>query len=136
MRSVCGKLLCKGAKDELDIESIVSVCTDGAVPMLGNKSRFSALMKQEILHLQGAHCFLHRLTLASKTFPPKLKKVLDIYVKTINWIRGRSLKHRLFNSLCQDLESEHTVLVFHNEVRWFLHGRVLTRFFELCRTGE
>ncbi|XP_047491208.1 protein ZBED8-like [Penaeus chinensis] len=50
---------------------------------------------------------------------------------TIKWIRGRALNHRLFVSLCEDLGSEHTVLLFHTEVRWLSRGRVLTRFFEL-----
>ena len=52
-------------------------------------------------------------------------------VKTINWIRGRALNHRLFKSLCQDFGSEHSVLLFHTEVRWLSRGRALTRFFEL-----
>ena len=119
------------AKYELDIQIIGSVCTDGAPAMLGNKSGFFALMKQEIPHLQGTHSFLHRHALASKTLPPKLKKVLDTSVKTINWIMGRALNHRLFKSLCDDLGSEHTVLLFHTEVRWLSRGRVLTRFFKL-----
>lgn len=60
-----------------------------------------------------------------------MKNVLDISVKTINWIRGRALYHRLFKSLCQDFGSEHSVLLFHTEVRWLSRGRALTRFFEL-----
>ena len=50
---------------------------------------------------------------------------------TINLIRGRALNHRLFKSLCQDYGSEHSVLLFHTEVRWLSRGRALTRFFEL-----
>ena len=56
---------------------------------------------------------------------------MDTAVKTINWIRGRALHHRLFKSLCEHMESEHTVLLFHTEVRWLSRGRVLARFFEL-----
>ena len=52
-------------------------------------------------------------------------------MRTINWIRGRALNHRLFKSLCQDYGSEHSVLLFHTEVRWLSRGRALTRFFEL-----
>ena len=119
------------AKHDLHIQIIGSVCTDGAPAILGNKPGFFALMKQEIPHLQGTHCFLHRHALASKTLPPKLNNVLDISVKTINWIRGRALNHRLFKSLCQDFGSEHSVLLFHTEVSRLSRGRALTRFFEL-----
>ena len=110
------------------MQVIGSVCTDG---VLGNKRVFFALLKQDISHLQGTYCFLHRHTLASKTLPSKSKNVLDICVKTINLIRGRALNHRLFKSLCQDYGSEHSVLLFHTEVRWLSRGRALTRFFEL-----
>uniref|UniRef100_UPI00358EA82C protein FAM200C-like n=1 Tax=Myxine glutinosa TaxID=7769 RepID=UPI00358EA82C len=119
------------AKHDLDIKVIGSVCTDGAPAMLGNKSGFSALMKKEIPDLQVTHCFLHRHALASKTLPPNLKKVLDTCVKIINWIRGRALNHRIFKSFCEDLGSEHSVLLFHTEVRWLSRGQALTRFFEL-----
>ena len=75
-------------KHDLDIQSIGSAFTGGASAMLGNNSEFFALLKQEIPHLQGTHCFLHRHALASKKLLPKLKNVLDTSVKTINLIRG------------------------------------------------
>ena len=115
-------------KHDLDIQIINSVFTDGAPAILGNNSRFFALSKQEILHLQDTHCFPYRHALASKTLPPKLKNLLDTSVKTINLIRGRALKHCLFKSLCQDFESEHLVLLFCTEVRWLSLGRALTHF--------
>ena len=48
------------AKHDLDMQVIGSVCTDGAPAMLGNKPFFFALLKQDILHMQCTHCFLHR----------------------------------------------------------------------------
>ena len=104
--------------------------TNGAPAMLGNNSGFFALLKQEIPHLQGTHCFLHRHVLASKTLLPKLKNVLDTSVNTINLISGRALNHRLFKWLCQDFGSEHLALLFHADVRWLSCGRALTCFLE------
>jgi len=46
-------------------------------------------------NLQGTHCFLRHRGLASKTLPPKLKKVFDIYVKTIGMTVARTLWVRL-----------------------------------------
>ena len=87
----------------MDIQSIGAMCTDGAPAMLGNKSGSIALMKQKIPHLQGIHGFLHRHTLASNASTTKLKKVLDFFFSTINWIRGYALNHRLIKSLCEDV---------------------------------
>ena len=98
--------------------------------MLGNNSEFFAWLKQEILHVQGTHCFLHRHALASKTLLSKLKNVLDTSVKTINLIRGRAMNHHLFKSISQDFGSEHLALLFHADIRWLSCGRALTYFFE------
>jgi len=118
-------------KHELDIQTIGSVCTDVVPAMLGNKSGFSSLMKQEIPHLQSTQCFPHRHALASKNLPPKLTNVLDISVKTINRIRGRAINHPFFKLLCSDLESEHMVLLFQKQLYCLSRTDVLTRFFEL-----
>jgi len=66
--------------------------------MLGNESGFPALMKQDILHLQGNHYFLQIKNLASKTLLPKLKKVLDIFLIPSYQLEcmGRAVDHRSF----------------------------------------
>ena len=46
------------AKHKLDIQNIGFVFTDDALAMLGNKPGFSALIKQEIPHLQGTVSFI------------------------------------------------------------------------------
>jgi len=55
------------SENDIDLQMIGSVCTDGAPSMLGNRSGFAALMKREIPTLQATHCFLHRHALAVKT---------------------------------------------------------------------
>ena len=92
---------------------------------------FAALLKKEITNLKITHCFLHRHALAAKTLPPDLRKILEISVKVVNMIRGRALNHRLFQSFCEEVGKEHTVLLYHTEVRWLSRGRVLSRLFEL-----
>ncbi|XP_076373033.1 protein FAM200C-like [Tachypleus tridentatus] len=51
-------------------------------------------------------------------------------IKVVNFIRSRALNHRLFQSLCEEMGQEHTVLLYHTEVRW-LSRVVLFRVFEL-----
>jgi len=64
------------SENDINLQMIVSVCTDSAPSMLGNRSGFDALMKREIPTLQVTHCFLHRHALAPKTMPAKLKQTL------------------------------------------------------------
>ncbi|XP_076352730.1 protein FAM200C-like [Tachypleus tridentatus] len=119
------------SRNELHLDKIGSICTDGAPAMLGNRSGFAALMRKEVPNLKITHCFLHRHSLSAKTLPPDLKKTLDICVKVVNFIRSRALNHRLFQSLCEEMGQEHTVLLYHTEVRWLSRGPVLFRVFEL-----
>ena len=99
--------------------------------MLGNRSGFAALMKKEVPNIIVTHCILHRHALVSKCLPTELKNVMSIVVRSVNFIRGHALNHRLFQVFCQEIGSEHSVLLFHTEVRWLSRGRVLTRAMEL-----
>ena len=101
-----------------------SICTDGAPSMLG-----ATLVKKRAPHI---HCALHQHALASKTLPEYLKAVLKHVIECVNFIRARALNHRLFKVVCDQMGSEHTVLLYHTDVRWLSRGLVLSRVFELC----
>ena len=49
----------------------------------------------------------------------------------VNFIRSRSINHRLFKALCRELRSDHEVLLYHSEVRWLFRGKILKRLQEL-----
>ena len=87
--------------------------------------------RKEIPNLKFTHCFLCRHALAEKTLPLDLRKTLEVSVKVVNLIRGRALNNRLFQSFCEEVGKEHTVFLYHTEVRWLSHGRVLSHFFKL-----
>ena len=111
---------------------IGSVFSDGAPAMLGNRSGFVAMLKEEIPDLKITHCLLHRQALAFKTLPTCLKDTLNSCVKIVNYIRGHALNHCLFLLLCQDVNQNNKhVLLYHTEVRWLSRGRVLNRFLQL-----
>ena len=75
--------------------------------------------------------FLRRHALTTKTLPTSLKEVLSIVIKTVNFIISRALNHRLFKTLCQEMNAEHEVLLYHTEVHWLSRGQVLKRIFML-----
>ena len=116
---------------ELSWDLIGSICTDGAPVMIGKNSGFVALVKEKAPNVVITHCVLHRQALASKTLPKNLKEVMQVVVQTVNFIRGRALNHRLFQTFCDEIGAEHCVLLYHTEVRWLSRGRVLTRIVEL-----
>ncbi|CAH1987799.1 unnamed protein product [Acanthoscelides obtectus] len=65
------------------------------------------------------HCVIHRQALASKTLPQKLCQTLDSAIRI------------LFTLLCEDLVSDHKVLLFHTKVRWPSKSNMLAGLYEL-----
>ena len=99
--------------------------------MLGNRSCFAALLKQELPTLKVTHCMIHRQALASKRMPKSLKDVFDTCARILNNIRKNDTSHRIFQSFCAQMGNQHDILLYHTEVRWLSRGRVMSRFFQL-----
>ena len=111
--------------------NLCGVCTDGAPAMLCSKSGFQALVQTKATGVMFTHCFIHREALASKTLPSGLQDVLNITIKTVNFVKSSALHARLFRKLCEDMESEHKNLLYYTKVRWLSKGNVLCRVFDL-----
>ena len=118
-------------KHQIEWEKLRSVCTDGTPTMIRKRCGFAALLKKKVPDVIVKHCFLHCHALAAKTLPPVLKDFLSICVEVVNFICGRPLHHRLFKLFCEEMGSEHQVLLFYTEVQWLSRGKILTRMAEL-----
>ena len=118
-------------KNNLTWDIVGSICTDGAPAMMGATSGFTALVKQKAPHVITIHCVLHRYALGAKTLPENLRIVLQKVVEAVNFIRSRALNHCLFQAFCDEMGSEHSILLLHTEVRWLSSGLILNRVFEL-----
>ena len=115
----------------LAVGKLCGVCTDGAPAMLGCKSGFQMKVKEKSPEVRGVHCMIHRYTLACKTLPNFLKKVLNSVVKIVNFIKKSATTSRLFKQFCKEMDSDHETLLYYTAVRWLSKGNVVTRFFEL-----
>ena len=60
-----------------------------------------------------------------------IKHVIDLIVNAVNLIRARRLNHRQFRALLEDLETEHSDVLYHSRVRWLCLGKVLRRVWKL-----
>ena len=52
-------------------------------------------------------------------------------VTTVNFIKARPLKARLFQRLCDELGADYNNLLFYCNARWLPKGKVLLRVYEL-----
>ena len=127
-------------KEGINWDKCMAVTTDGAAVMLGKQNGVVTRIKEKSPECISLHCIIHREALVSKKLFSKnsqntenhgLKVVIDNVVKIINSIKGKSKQHRIFSSLCDEMDAVHNVLIQHSEVRWLSRGKILTRFFEL-----
>ncbi|KAL0973635.1 hypothetical protein UPYG_G00207640 [Umbra pygmaea] len=126
---ICEAVLnCLSAKG-INTTHLVSVATDGAPSMTGAQKGFVALL-QKLLDrkLLTFHCILHQEALCAQTFPPECTEVMNVVIQIVNKIMAKSLNHRQFRSLLDELESTYSDLQLHNKVRWLSRGEVLKRF--------
>lgn len=97
-------------------ENVCGVCTDGAPAMLGSKSGFQAKVKRLAPQAKGTHCMIHRYALSRKTLPLSLKKVLEIVIMIVTFIKAGDFNSPLFKELCRNMNAEHEMLLFHTAV--------------------
>jgi zinc finger BED domain-containing protein 5/7/8/9 len=117
--------------NSLSWEKVIGICTDGAQAITGCKNGFIQLVKEKNPNIIGSHCIIHRQALACKTLPESLNSVLNLAIKIINCVKSSALNTRIFNLLCNELQSDHQTLIYHTEVRWLSKGNMLDRMYSL-----
>lgn len=80
----------------LDWQNCVGVCSDGAASMTGRHHGVIRHILDRAQEAKWTHCFLHRESLAAKKMSPDLHQVMDVSVKTINFIKNNAVNSRCF----------------------------------------
>ncbi|XP_076022136.1 general transcription factor II-I repeat domain-containing protein 2B-like [Genypterus blacodes] len=75
------------------------------------------------------HCIIHQHVLCKSVL--KIKHVIDVVTKIVNFIRARALNHRQFVALLEEHDTEHSDIGYHTAVRWLSLGKVLKRVWDL-----
>ena len=130
VQDVCSVILKFGEENDLTWENLVSLCTDGALSMLGCQAGFVALFRHEIgkPNLISYHCIIHQQALCAKA-GCGLQDTMKTVVESVNLIRARSLNHRRFQNYLAALDdAEFGDVLFYNNVRWLSRGAFLERF--------
>ncbi|XP_042242397.1 general transcription factor II-I repeat domain-containing protein 2B-like [Homarus americanus] len=114
---------------------LVNVTTDGGPNMTGKNVGLLKRIQDQVRETNAeqnivfSHCIIHQEVLCKSVL--NLSHVVDTVVKVVNYIRARGLNHRQFITLLEDLESDHTDVLYHTNVRWLSLGKILKRVWEL-----
>ena len=114
-------------ENNLQWKYCVGLWTDGTRAMFGLFGGLRTLVQDVAVNAKWTHCLIQREALASQQLNGDLNEVL----KTVNFIKARQLKARLFQHLCNELGAEHNNLLFYCNARWLSKGKVLLRVYEL-----
>ena len=99
--------------------------------MSGRFGGLQTLVQGVAVNAKWTHCLIQREALALQQLSGVLNGVLKAVVKTVNFIKARPLKARLFQRLCDELGAEHNNLLFYCNARWISKGKVLLRVYKL-----
>ena len=112
----------------LPLWKLMSVTTDRARSMVGSVNDFIALCEKDddFPYFLKYHCITHQQALCSKRL--NTKELMDIAFKTVNSVRAKSLRRRLFR---QEFKGQE--LLLHTDVRWLSSGKFLQRFQDLLQ---
>jgi len=64
---------------EINLEKLISLCTDGSPNMIGKYKGFVTLFGQNVKHeLLSFHCIVHQEALCAQTFPVEINQVMAL----------------------------------------------------------
>lgn len=92
---------------------------------------FKALIRQKSPGAVWTNCMIYRQVLPSKDLNPALEIFLWVIINTVDYVKTRPVKSRMFARFCEEMVTEHTALLFCGESRWLSWENNLTRVFEL-----
>ncbi|KAL4107617.1 hypothetical protein QTP88_017941 [Uroleucon formosanum] len=126
---ICAAITKFCKEKEINLDKLISLCTDGSSNMVGKYKGFVTLFGQNVKHeLLSFHCIVHQEALCAQTFPVEINQVMTLVVKIINKIIASALNHRQFRALLDEVNARYKDLLMFNNVRWLSRGAVLKRF--------
>ena len=109
---------------------MIGCAVDGALSMLGRKSRFTTHVKTVSSNATIVHCSIHIFALCAKGFLRKCRRRFRV-IKLTNFVKTSAVNTRLFKRLCEDFGSKRTCLLNYTEVRWLSKGNATRHLFKL-----
>lgn len=65
--------------------------------------------------------------LATQAVQEELYSVLNDVISMVNIIQSRAHNSRMFSTMCNEMRSKYTSLLYRSEVRWLSRGKILSQ---------
>ncbi|CAH2005939.1 unnamed protein product [Acanthoscelides obtectus] len=105
-------------KNDLDWNKLIELCTDDVLAVIGVRPGLAKKLREKspAMVSTGFVCYSSP-SFGFQNIATEIRQTLDSAIRIVNYIKSSALNSRLLNLLCEDLDSEHKVLLFHTEIR-------------------
>ncbi len=118
-------------KNDIPLDKITSLVTDGAPAMIGSTNGAATLLKHDCPCLLTFHCIIHNSVLCSKLKGEFVQRMNTI-IHLVNFLRSKSAKqHRDLKTFLAEHEAAYHDVPLHTAVPWLSKGKVLSRVWDL-----
>jgi hypothetical protein len=100
--------------------------------MARNKKGLLALIKRSAPEVMWTHPMIHRESLGTKELCPEVSEEMDTVIKTVNYIKIRPMKSRLYAELCKEMGAQYQSLLFYCNSRWLSRGNIVAYVYNMC----
>ena len=130
-RDIHGAIIKCLEENEIPLEKITCLVTDGAPAMVGNTNGAATLLKNDCPRLLTFHCIIHNSVLCSKLKGEFVERMNTI-IRLVNFLRAKSAKqHRELKTFLEEHEAAFHDVPLHTAVRWLSKGKVLSRVWSI-----
>ena len=99
--------------------------------MLSSNLGLQALVKQLALTSKSVHWMLHKQAPAFKTLPDSIQTILEQMIQVSNFSKAGTLNFHVFKRLCNDMDSDHLMFLYHTQTLSLSKENVTRTFFKL-----
>ena len=118
----------------LSIVNISGRVTDGAPAMAGKREGLVKVIRKRcnccpILMFDEVPLPSTSRKFIKKTL--KMHNIMQIIIKTVNFIRAKGLNHRQFQEFLKSIDADYGDMIYFSGVRWLSRNQMLKRFYDL-----
>nr|XP_033788672.1 general transcription factor II-I repeat domain-containing protein 2-like [Geotrypetes seraphini] len=126
------------AKEQnLPMDKLISVCTDGALCMVGKNRGFVVLLREhEKRPILSFHCILHQEALCAQMCGEQLGEVMSLVIQVVNFIVARALNDRQFKTLLDEVGNNYPGLLLYINLELFIADIETGRLLHFEKLGE
>uniref|UniRef100_H3A3U8 Uncharacterized protein n=1 Tax=Latimeria chalumnae TaxID=7897 RepID=H3A3U8_LATCH len=113
----------------LKTDNLISICMVSSLDTMGRNKEIVQLLENKLSHSPLTfHCIIHEEALCAQALGKDMQDVMSLVVEIVNFVLARAPNLPPFQQLLEELDSQYSDFLVHNNSHWLSRGRVLSHF--------